>query len=90
LGAEEKLPQLLAESWCILVEEPGQLDLYGLDVGLSKQCMSAIEQMTKTSETYISGTLDKVVDELNDDIVFVLENLGDLFGYPSAREGVVS
>lgn len=34
LGAEEELPQLLAERRCVLVEKTGELDLEAFDIGL--------------------------------------------------------
>lgn len=63
LGAEEELPQLLAERGSVLVEEPGQLDLEAFDIG-------------------VSGTVDQVEYELNDDVVFCAENLCDFSCYP--------
>jgi len=35
LRAEQQLPKVFAEARCFLVEKAGQLDLHGLDIGIS-------------------------------------------------------
>lgn len=79
LATETQRPELLAEFGSVFIQEPCELDLQGLDIGLD----SISDKQTSRAATYESRSFEQIKAELNHHVVFISQNLRDAASDPS-------
>ena len=85
LSTEQKVPQLLSERGCLLLEEPGNVQLDPFRIRLWFGLSTRYPQRDERGGPYKSLFLQHPEDKINDDVVLGVENLDNSLGNPSVR-----